>query len=149
MELEPATTPFENVEDRRPRLLPPPPVQLVAITDISLLSSAGLEKDLDRFYVGLLGFERQETAPDANDLMTAYRAANFRLNLYVVEKMPPRPDYRPAGVIVPSLEDLMRRFTDAQIAFLRQRGLMPGTESLLVNDPAGNLLEITESRMLG
>jgi hypothetical protein len=124
-------------------------VQLVAITDITLLAAAGLEKNLDQFYVGLLGFERQDTLPDANDPTLVYRAANVRLNLHVVEKQPPRQDYRPAGVIVPSLEDLMRRFTDAQIAFLRQRSLMPGTESLLVNDPAGNLLEITESRMLG
>lgn len=148
MELEPATTPFENVEDRRPRLLPPPPVQLVAIADINLMAAAGLEKELDQFYVGLLGFEREEAQESTHHPTILYRAANFRLNLNVVERAPVRPDYRPAGVIVPSLDDLARRLTEAQVVFLRQRGLMPGTESLLVNDPAGNLLEITDSRML-
>jgi hypothetical protein len=139
IELENSPDGFEPIEDKRPKIEEPPPVRLVAVEDCSLSAAAGLERDLDAFYVGLLGFEREE---DGGGIV--YRAENFRLRIAVIERPQPREDYHPLGIVVPSLFDLMQRLADAEIEFVRQRGLMPGVESLLLSDPAGNPLEITQ-----
>jgi hypothetical protein len=139
IEVDPATTSFEHVEDKRPRVPEPPPVRLVAVEDCNLLAVAGIETDLDAFYVGLLGFERE-----AADGLIVYRAENFRLRFAIVECPESREDYRPLGIATPSLAELAQRFTDAEIEFVRQRGLTPGVEFLLLSDPAGNPLEISE-----
>ena len=149
MELEPATTEFHPVADERPRMLPPPPAQLVAIADVTLLAVAGIEKELDSFYVGIFGLTRDREAEQAGPGNTdaagllVYRTENVRLRFHIVELPPRRFDFRPLGVIVPSLSDLAQRLTEARIAFIRQRGLWAGMESLLINDPTGNLIEVT------
>jgi extradiol dioxygenase family protein len=48
---------------------------------------------------------------------------------------------------VDSLNDLARRLTEAEIEFQRQRGLIPGQDSLLLSDPAGNPVSIGEYRV--
>ena len=65
----------------------------------------------------------------------------------VFERPEPREDFRPLAVAVPSLTELMRRLDEAEIEFVRQRGLTPGIETLSVIDPAGNILEISEYRL--
>ena len=77
-----------------------------------------------------------------------YRADNFRLRFFVLECKPPRDGYRPLGILVPSLPALVQRLDDAKIAFVRQRGLELGSESLLLSDPTGNTVEISESRIV-
>src|SRR5688572_7744007 len=44
--------------DRRPRMPEPLPVRVLAVEDVRLPATAGLEPQLDDFYVGLFGFER-------------------------------------------------------------------------------------------
>lgn len=44
--------------DRRPRMPEPLPVKLLAVEDVRLPATAGLEARLDDFYAGLLEFER-------------------------------------------------------------------------------------------
>jgi hypothetical protein len=52
------------------------------------------------------------------------------------------------GILVPSLPALVQRLDEAKIEFVRQRGLEVGSESILLCDPIGNLLEISESRIV-
>jgi hypothetical protein len=147
MELEPASTELAPPDDPRARLIPPPPVTLVAIADVTLPGIAGLEKQFDAFYVGLLRLERDfDEARPGEQLV--YRAENHRVRLLLHEVPPPRQDYHALGVVIPSLADLVQRLVDERIEFTRQRGLFAGTESLLLIDPAGNPVEITESRLL-
>jgi extradiol dioxygenase family protein len=142
IQLEAPSTPLAPSEDRRPKMEAPPPVRLIAVEDCTLCTVAGLERDLDEFYVGLLGFERE-----AEESEIVYRAENFRLRMTVFERPEPREDFRPLAVAVPSLTELMRRLDEAEIEFVRQRGLTPGIETLSVIDPAGNILEISEYRL--
>ncbi|MGA3065841.1 MAG: hypothetical protein ABSF29_03230 [Tepidisphaeraceae bacterium] len=139
MELELSTGTFTPRRDRRPRLEEPPPVRLVAIEDCRLPASAGLEQELDRFYAGLLRFQRLD---DSDQL--AYKAENQDLRFQIVEGPVTPREMRTLGIAVPSLAELTQRLNDAEIEFVRLQGLMPGTQSLMVYDPAGNPLEITE-----
>src|SRR5438309_105753 len=132
MELEPSTD-FKPTIDRRPHLPPPPPVSLVVVEDARLPAMAGLERQLDDFYVNLLEFERDEKSEPL-----VYKAENFRLSFDLVEGPVPRDDMRMLGVIVRSLADAMRKLTEAEIEFQRERGLIAGEERLLLLDPAGN-----------
>ena len=55
---------------------------------------------------------------------------------------------RMLGIVVKSLPDMMRKLTEAEIPFSRERGLTAGEERLLLLDPAGNWLRIVQSKMI-
>jgi hypothetical protein len=135
----PASKPKPDV---RPKIEEPPPVRLVAIEDCQLWAVAGLERELDDFYVGLLNFERQQAE---NEIV--YRAENLRLKVGVLECPLPREDYRPLALAVDSLGALVGRLNEAKIEFVHHYGLTPGQDNLLVSDPAGNPVEITETQI--
>lgn len=141
MELEKPTTAFVLAEDRRRRVPEPLPVRLVTVADARLRSPPDLEPQLDAFYVGLWGFEREVGWP-----VPVYRAENFSIRFEVSDPPVPREDMRPLGIEVPSLADAEHRLIDDQIRYARQKGVNPGQESLLLLDPAGNWIEITETR---
>ena len=143
MELEPPSTECKPTADRRPRLFEPPPVRLAAVDDARLPAPAGIEVQLDAFYLGLLRFERE---PESH--FPVYRAENFRLHFDVQEPPLQRQDMRPLGILVPSLAELEPKLIDAEIEYSRQGGLLPAQEALMLLDPAGNWVEITESREL-
>ena len=110
-------------------------------------ASAGMECDLDRFYVGLLGFDRDgNEGVDSHRLV--YHAENFDLIFEIKEGLVRREEYRPVGVEVDSLAEAELKFIAAELEYTRQRGLMPGQESLSLLDPAGNWVEIVEARQL-
>jgi hypothetical protein len=140
MELEPATRAFKPQIDRRPRVPEPLPVRLATVDDARLPAAAGLERQLDAFYVGVLGFARATA-----DTIT-YRADNFALHFTVIEPPLRRDDMRPLGVEVPSLAELEPKLAAAEVEYARQRGLLPGEESIVLLDPAGNWLEIVDRR---
>jgi hypothetical protein len=134
---------FRPRPDRRPRMEEPLPVKLVTIGHATLVTAAGLERQLDDFYAGLLGFQR--TGPE-HDIV--YRSETFDLT-FLVEEPPVRRDtLRALGVEVQSLQELELKLIDRQIPYTRQKSLTPGRESFLLMDPAGNWLEITESRAI-
>jgi hypothetical protein len=147
IELDPLSDSFEVGEDRRPRLEEPPPVRLISIDDCMLCVAAGLERQLDEFYVGLLKFEREQSPGDDDAHELVYRAENFRVRIQVLERPVPREDFRPLTLVVDSVNDLARRLTEAEIEFQRQRGLVPGLDCLLLSDPAGNPVSIGEYRV--
>jgi hypothetical protein len=147
IELEPVTGPFTPQADRRQRVPEPPPVRLVAVDDVRLQAESRLEKELDSFYVGVLKFEREEAAEGTNVLR--YKAENFRLRIVLVDHPVDRgDDLRMLGVVVPGLLAVEHALIEREIDYARQKGLIPGQESLLLRDPAGNWLEITETRLL-
>jgi len=115
----------------------PLPVRLVSVADAALVAGAGLERDLDAFYVDLLRFER-----DADDASLIYHAENFRIIFDVLEPPIGRETMRPLGIEVLSLPEIEQKLIEAEIEYTRQKYLNPGLESLLLRDPAGNWVEL-------
>jgi hypothetical protein len=144
MELEETSGEFVPQIDNRLRVPEPLPVRLVAVADVTMLAPPGIEAALDALYAGILRFER--VPPTATEPLT-YRAENFLLRFQVGDEKPVvHESLRPQGVEVESLGGVERALFDAEIEYTRQRGLTPGSETLLVLDPAGNWLEIGEIR---
>ena len=141
MELDEPTTEFAITEDRRPRVPEPLPVRLVAIADARLIAPAGIERQLDDFYAGLWGFVRE---PESH--FPVYRADNFNLRFDVLEPPIVRDDLRPLAIQVLSLSEAERKLIDHDIEYVRQKGINPGEASLMLLDPAGNWIEISETR---
>jgi catechol 2,3-dioxygenase-like lactoylglutathione lyase family enzyme len=143
LELIDPTGDFRVHVDRRPRMEEPLPVKLVTVDDATLLTAAGVERALDAFYVGLLDFVRTGSPHDLT-----YRADNFNLHFRVGEPPVHRDTLRALGVEVQSLAATEQKLIDAQIEYTWQKGLQPGHQSIAVLDPAGNWLELTESRAI-
>jgi hypothetical protein len=145
MELEPANPEvvIRSFEDRRLKMPEPPPVRLIAVADVTLPAPAGVEQGLDAFYVGLLRFER-----DLNPYELVYHAENFALRFTIEDRPVERESLRATGIEVESLAGSEQKLIDAGIAYVWQRGVMPGMESLVLLDPAGNWVELTESRAI-
>jgi hypothetical protein len=143
MELAQYSTNYTMRADRRPRMPEPPPVRLVTVDDAHMPARAGVEPQLDEFYVGLLEFERE-----ADSNYPIYRAGNFRILFDVLEPPVRRDHLRALGIEVRSLNEAGHKLLDSQIEYARRRGLLPGQETLVLLDPAGNWIEIRESREL-
>jgi hypothetical protein len=142
LEASPGLTP---VADARPRMDDLPPVRLVAVDDVRLPTPRGILADLDSLYVELLEFTREDA-----DGGPVYRGENFRLRFEIVDAIPlPRDGVRPVGIDVRSLRDVERKLFESQIEYHRQRWLLPGHMSLLLQDPAGNWIELFETTNLG
>jgi hypothetical protein len=132
---------FHSTADTRPRMPEPLPVKLVTVEHAHLPAAAGLEPQLDDFYILLLGLERLEPLE-----ALVYRAENFNLHFDVLEPPVKRDTLRALGIEVASLAETEKQLIDREIEHTRQRGLLPGHDSILLQDPAGNWLELTESR---
>jgi hypothetical protein len=143
MELEESQGIFKPVSDYRPKLEEPPPVRLLTVEDAWLSSPAGLERELDEFYVGLLRFVREEGVEGI-----VYRSESFRLFFDVVETPRERLDYRPLRIEVPLLRDLETALVEREMEYTRQKGILPGQDSIALLDPAGNYVEVSESRLV-
>jgi hypothetical protein len=128
------------IEDRRPRMAQPIPVRLIAVEDARLPSIAGLESRLEWFYAELLGFQREPLKPGI-----VYRAENLRVHFEVRELPAARKDFRPLGIEVPSLLNIERLLIENEIEFEVQKGLTPGQRSLLLIDPGGNWVALSEA----
>jgi hypothetical protein len=143
IELDQPSEPFEPVSDGRPKIPEPLPVKLVAVADVRIKATTGLRLALDAFYVGVLGFAAADD-PEA----WVYQAQNFQVIVESVEGLVERVDYRPVMVIVDSLATVLDRLNEREIPYERQRGLQPGEFSVLVLDPSGNGVELSEERLI-
>ena len=144
LELEPSFG-IETASDSRPRMDEPPPVRLISVDDVRLLTSPDLEPELDAFYVGLWQFQRDTTQSGL-----IYRAENFRLRFEPISSDPiARQTLRPQGILVLSLPDAEHKLIDLEWEYIQQISLTPGQESLLLQDPAGNWIELFESHRIG
>ena len=142
LELEPATGLKPRV-DRRPRIDEPLPVKLVAVDDVRMPAPAGVEVQLDGFYVDLLGFERMVPETELN-----YRAENVALRFEVQERPVEHENLRPQGIEVPSLAEAELMLIEGEYEYVRQRGVVLGTETIVMRDPAGNWIELIELRAI-
>lgn len=138
--LEETATPLGPLEDARPRLPEPLPVKLIAVEDVHLPALAGTEAKMDELYIGLLEFVKDDPGS------LTYRADNLSLRFSVVTGLIERDGYRPLQVEVLSLRDTEKKLIEAEQEYERQRGLTPGSEMLVLFDPSGNLVEISEAR---
>jgi hypothetical protein len=143
MALEEPTAEFDPQIDQRPRMPEPLPVRIVAIGDVRLPAPPGVEPELDAFYIGLFGFER--IAPLE---LPIYRADNFTLRFSVREPPVVHDSLRALIIEVPSLGDAVHKLNQTKLEYTRQRGIAPGTESLILLDPAGNWIELVETRLI-
>jgi hypothetical protein len=143
MQLEEPSVPFKPVVDRRLRVPEPIPVRLIAVNDMRVDAGAGLELELDAFYVGVVGMQR--VAGEA----IVYRAENFDLYIDVLEPPVVREDYRPVRAEVKSLAVMEGKLREVEVPYVRRKGLVPGEEALVLQDPAGNWVELTEARLVG
>jgi hypothetical protein len=141
MELEESSSPFTPEVDRRRRMDEPLPVKLIAVADVTLPCNAGLETALDRFYGSMLQFER-----DLNQEGIVYRADNYRLRFQIFEGLIERESYRPLVIEVQSLADTEQKLIDREIEYEKQKGVFVGQISLTLLDPAGNYVELVESK---
>ena len=138
IELEPSTgTPLRA--DVRPLIPEPPPVRMIAVNDVHLPAAIGRGAELVAFYVGVLNFAAGRQEGDA----LAFAAENVDLVFDLGEPPVNYENLSPTLVEVPSLRNLRALLLDNEIAYETMHGLMPGTEHILVRDPAGNLLAIS------
>ena len=142
MQLEQPSFAFKPQADRRLRVPEPLPVKLVAVNDMRVEAPAGREVELDAFYAGFVGMQR---VPGET---IVYRSENFDLYVDVLEPPIAREDYRPLRAEVKSLADAERKLREAEVAYVRRKGLVPGDEALVMQDPAGNWVELTETRLV-
>ncbi|MFI5382425.1 MAG: VOC family protein [Tepidisphaerales bacterium] len=134
-------TGFGLPEDERPKMPEPLPVRLVAVADVYLPAQAELEKQHDDFYCGLLKMVRDEPRDHR-----IYRADNHRVVFHLCEGLIPRDACRVLGVEIDSLAQVEAGLVEREIAYQRLRGITPGIESIFVQDPSGNWLEVSEPR---
>lgn len=141
MELEQPGFDFKPQHDARGRMEQPLPVELEAIANVrGPLPKCALAK-MDELYVDILEFAPLGNAP------AAYRAENFTLSFDLPEV--DRASYRLIRVIVRSLVTVVKKLVEAQIEYSRQKGIMPGQDALVFEDPDGNWLEVRQRRTLG
>lgn len=108
------------LEDKRPRMPEPLPVRLIAVADIHLIAPAGAEHELDEFYMGLLGLER-----DAEETGLIYHAENFAILFDVQEPPLERNDMRPLGIELLYSSQIEQKLIDAEMQYTRQKSLVP------------------------
>jgi hypothetical protein len=53
-----------------------------------------------------------------------------------------REDFRAVGIEVPALLSLERELIELEIEYEWQKGLLPGQQTILLQDPAGNWVRI-------
>jgi len=140
IELEDSQYPVTPNNDRRPHIPEPPPVRLVAVADVHLLAAVGRELELDFFYVDLLHFAREVSEED----VLVYRSGNFRLIFDILKPPITRDEIRPTGILVPSLSIIQQQLIDREIEFEWHRGIAPGLQQIVLQDPARNWVSIGE-----
>src|SRR5262245_46133967 len=105
--------------DRRPRIPEPLPVRLVAVEDVRMPALVGIEDQLDALYVGILQFER---VPGE----LAYNSENYVLRFEIFDGRPvAHESLRAQGIEVRSLAEVEQKLIDAEIEYIRQRGVTP------------------------
>ena len=137
----PSIRPLGAADDLRPHLPEPPPVRLVAVSDVTLPMRAGLEHRIVPFYVDLLGFRRRQ---DHDEL--AFESDTFDLRFRVTELSPTRDDVRPIGVLSPRFNDIVEELDAMRYPYEAVRGLVAGHDGLLMQDPAGNWVALSPLR---
>ncbi|MEM6312561.1 MAG: hypothetical protein AAF743_00625 [Planctomycetota bacterium] len=140
LELEATGKPVASSTDDRPHMPEPPPVRLLAVADVHRPTAAGQEPALDVFYTKLLPFEREPAE------FPTYRAERHALVFDVLEPPIERESYQPVALQVFDLPATEEKLIDAEIEYEKVEHLTPGNDGLLLKDPAGGWVLVTEWR---
>ncbi len=116
-------------------------MRVEAVRDVHLPYITGSEELLDGFYLGLLRFERK-----AADFPPAYEAENVAIRFVRHDTRPDRHDVRPVGIVSDDYLDSVERLRDAEVEVEEVKGLVAGSDGLLLRDPAGNWLTLAPRR---
>lgn len=143
IELEPSNPDFQPARDERQRMDEPLPVELEAVADVHLPCPRIATAKLDALYIDILQF-----AGDHDEHHPIYQADNFRLLFDLPRRELIQEDFRTTKVIVQSLRELQAKLLEAEIEHERQKGVNPGEEAIILQDPDGNWLEIHERRIV-
>jgi hypothetical protein len=145
--LEPAPAapkPIRSNDDQRLTVPEPLPVRLNAIADVRLPCPPGVDAAMDALYVSLLKFERLRS----DEFHLFYRADNHNLIFQVHNRPVGHDRLAPTMIEVDSLDPLQRHFVDTEFPFQWMRGLTPGGDYLLFQDPAGNWIGVSQRRIV-
>ena len=138
IELEPSTNTPLRPDLRRP-MFEPPPVRVIAVSDVHLPAALGREAELASFYLDVLRFAPANRAGAA----LSFAAENVSVVFDLAEPPVDRDNLAPTMLEVLSLQGLRDALLTREIGYEMMHGLMPGTAHLLVRDPGGNLLAIS------
>lgn len=175
IDLEPGNPEFDPIKaaDARRRMPEPPPVKVLAIADVILLTTPGSEKFLDTLYLSVLRFDSDETAgkpryaetfsspSDAAERLPGkglppsttkpgprtYHGENFSVHYHPTATLTPQ-QLKLIQFQVPSLEEIVKRLLEYEISYERFRGITLGQLHLQLTDPAGHVIQIFESRQI-
>lgn len=133
--------------DRRPTLPEPLPVRLIAVADVRLPCPAepALRAPLDAFYVGLLKFRRLPS----DEFHHFYQADNHALILQAHTRPVQHDRLAPTMIEVDGRQAIHQQLLESETEHEWMRGLTPGTDFLLLKDPAGNWVGILERTLVG
>jgi len=117
--------------------------KIVALDHVQLAMPPQRESEAERFYVGLLGFERVPKPA----LLEAkggcwFRAGGVQLHLGVQQDFQPAKKAHPA-LIVSGLDALCAKLQSSGIA-VRNDEELPGVRRCYVDDPFGNRIELIQ-----
>ena len=79
----------------------------------------------------------------------SYRAERHQLRVRWVDQRIDRESLRPVDIEVPSLAELEDVLVTRVIAYEHQRGIASGSDTLLLQDPAGNWVRVGEAQRVG
>ena len=117
--------------------------KIIALDHVQLVMPPQRESDAERFYVGLLGFERVPKPPAlAARGGCWFQAEGVQIHLGVEQDFRPAKKAHPA-LIVRGLDALCTRLQSAGVA-VRPNDELPGVRRCFVEDPFGNRIELIE-----
>lgn len=138
--LEEVAAPQPMAADRRPLMPEPPAVRLLVVADVHRPTAPDAEARLDRFYTELLPLVREPGD------VPRYRAERFAVVFDLVDPPVTRDAYQPLGIELYDLAPVEQALLELGYDFERVTGLVPGADALLLQDPAGNWVALTEYR---
>lgn len=118
--------------------------KLEAVDHVRIPYPTGRAADIARFYGELLGltqFPAEDT--DAGEKLS-FGSQRLRLDFHPQERPTPNPNRRRLTLRVKSLDDCRARLEEAEIRCHTISGLSLTDRTLLVHDPAQNLLELRQ-----
>ncbi|MBN1491178.1 MAG: hypothetical protein JXA69_14790 [Phycisphaerae bacterium] len=118
-----------------------------AIDDVHIEARPGQETRLRFFYGELIGL-REVVPPDEEMPSVVFEAHNRRLFVHLFEEAISSPMRRRLVVQVDSLTSLAGRLQDLGLPHYVEHGMGLGSRRLLTLDPADNLVELKELRLL-
>lgn len=114
---------------------------IIALDHVQLAMPPEREPEAERFYVGLLGFERVPKPLEAKGGCW-FRAGSVQLHLGVERDFRPAKKAHPA-LIVSGLDALCAKLQSSGIA-VRADDELPGVRRCFVDDPFGNRIELIQ-----